>query len=115
VPAGKAQRRYERLLEVQEPIALARRQALLGRRMKVLVEGVCEETEHLLQGRHHGMAPDIDGRLLINDGQAPAGSMAEVEITDAYADDLVGRIVGPEGQPGIVVADRTLYEPAVVD
>ena len=115
VPAGKAQRRYERLLEVQEPIALERRQALLGRRMKVLVEGVCEETEHLLQGRHHGMAPDIDGRLLINDGQAPAGSMAEVEITDAYADDLVGRIVGPEGQPGIVVADRTLYEPAVVD
>ncbi len=115
VPAGKAQRRYEHLLEVQQPIALERRQALLGRRMKVLVEGVCEETEHLLQGRHHGMAPDIDGRLLINDGQAPAGSMAEVEITDAYADDLVGRIVGPEGQPGIVVADSSLYEPAMVD
>lgn len=115
VPAGKAQRRYERLLEVQQPIALERRQALLGRRMPVLVEGVCEETEHLLQGRHHGMAPDIDGRLLINDGQAPAGTLAEVEITDAYADDLVGRIVGPEGHPGIIVADDTLYAPASVD
>lgn len=115
VPAGKAQRRYERILEVQQPIALERRQALLGRRMTVLVEGVCEETEHLLQGRHHGMAPDIDGRLLINDGQAPAGTLAEVEITDAYADDLVGRIVGPEGQPGVIVADDSLYTPASVD
>ncbi len=95
VPKGKARRRYEELLAVQEPISLARRQALVGRRMRVLVEGVCEETEHLLQGRHYGMAPEIDGRILINDGIAPAGSFAEVEITEAYADDLIGRILEP--------------------
>ncbi|MCB1033006.1 MAG: 30S ribosomal protein S12 methylthiotransferase RimO, partial [Acidobacteria bacterium] len=101
VPKGTARRRYEKLLEVQRPIATARRQALVGKTLQVLVEGVCEETEHLLQGRHHGMAPDIDGRLLINDGYAPAGTLAEVEITAGYADDLVGRIVGPEGAPGV--------------
>ena len=28
---------------------------------------------------------------------APPGSFAEVEITEAHPDDLVGRIVGPEG------------------
>ncbi len=112
VPSGKAQRRYEELLAVQQPIALERRRALLSKRLEVLVEGVCEETEHLLQGRHHGMAPDIDGRLLINDGQAPATSLVEVEITDAYADDLVGRIVGPKGQPGVEVADTSLYDVA---
>lgn len=50
------------------------------------------------------MAPDIDGRILINDGTAPAGELAEVEITEAYADDLVGRIVGPRGTPGIELA-----------
>ena len=115
VPSGKARRRHETLLEVQRPIALAQRQALLGKTLQVLVEGVCDETEHLLQGRHHGMAPDIDGRLLINDGQAPAGALVDVQITDAYADDLVGRIVGPVGHPGIEVADTTLYEPASVD
>ncbi|HRC86023.1 MAG TPA: 30S ribosomal protein S12 methylthiotransferase RimO, partial [Thermoanaerobaculia bacterium] len=49
---------------------------------------------HLLEGRHAGMAPGIDGRLLINDGTAPAGTFVEVEITDAFPDDLVGRIVG---------------------
>lgn len=104
VPAEVAQRRYQRLLEVQEPIALERRQALVGRTLEVLVEGVCDETEHLLQGRHHGMAPEIDGRLLINDGLAPPATLAEVEITEAYADDLIGRIVGPAGAPGILAA-----------
>jgi len=104
VPRTTARRRYERLLEYQKPIAKAQRQALVGRTLQVLVEGVCEETEHLLQGRHHGMAPEIDGRLLINDGSAPPSTFAEVEITDAYADDLVGRIVGPVGAPGIIVA-----------
>ncbi len=101
VPRGKAERRHQRLLEVQRPIALERRRALVGRTLEVLVEGACDESEHLLQGRHHGMAPDIDGRILINDGQAPAASFAEVEITEAHADDLVGRIVGPAGRPGV--------------
>jgi ribosomal protein S12 methylthiotransferase len=101
VPRRAARQRHRRLLEAQRPIALARRQRLIGKRLPVLVEGVCEETEHLLQARHHGMAPDIDGRILINDGTAPAGVLAEVEITEAYADDLVGRIVGPHGAPAI--------------
>jgi len=104
VPKGTARRRYETLLAAQEPIARERRQALVGRVLEVLVEGVCEETEHLLQGRHHGMAPDIDGRVLINDGMAPAGELAEVEITEAFADDVVGRIVGPADRAGVVPA-----------
>ncbi len=104
VPAVTARLRYERLLEVQEPIAKGRRQALIGQVLEVLVEGACDETEHLLQGRHHGMAPEIDGRLLINDGLAPPATLARVEITEAYADDLVGRVVGPAGAPGVVVS-----------
>ena len=104
VPRRVAARRRERLMELQEPIALERRRRLEGRRLRVLVEGPHEETEHLLQGRHQGQAPEIDGRILINDGLAPAGSFAEVEITKAYADDLVGRIVGPRGIEGVVPA-----------
>ena len=96
-----ARQRYETLLERQRPISLARRQALVGQTLRVLVEGVCRESEHLLEGRHHGMAPEIDGRLLINDGFAPGGRLVDVEITEAFADDLVGRIVGPFGVAGI--------------
>lgn len=105
VPAAIARRRHRRLLAAQKPIALARRKALVGRRLDVLVEGAAAETDHLLEGRHYGMAPEIDGRLLINDGSAPAGTFVEVEITDAFASDLVGRIVGPLDAPGVVVAE----------
>jgi ribosomal protein S12 methylthiotransferase len=98
VPRRVARRRWEKLLATQREIALERRQRLVGRRMTALVEGVCEESEHLLQARHHGMAPEVDGRLLINDGVAAQGTFATVEITDAFADDLVGRIVGGEGE-----------------
>jgi ribosomal protein S12 methylthiotransferase len=94
--------RRRRLLEAQQPIALEQRRRLVGSVLPMLVEGACAESEHLLQARHHGMAPDVDGRVLVNDGVAPAGRFAEVEITEAYADDLVGRIVGPAGEPEIV-------------
>ena len=45
-------------------------QEYLGKTIEVLVEGVHEETDLLLQGRHRGQAPDIDGRVIINDGLA---------------------------------------------
>jgi hypothetical protein len=56
------------------------------------------------RGEYHGMAPEIDGRILINDGVAPAGTFAEVEITEAHSDDIVGRIVGPLGVSGVIPA-----------
>jgi ribosomal protein S12 methylthiotransferase len=112
VPRHVQRRRLRQLLESQRPIALERRQRLVGQTLAVLVEGVCEESEHLLQGRHHGMAPQIDGRVLINDGSAPAGTLARVEITEAYADDLVGHIVGavrPQDAERVVPADSVVF------
>ena len=110
-----ASRRHRRLLQEQEPISLERRQRLVGQTLEVLMEGPCEETEHLLQGRHRGMAPEIDGRLLINDGIAPAGALVEVEITEAFSDDLVGRIVGPIGESEVRVALTVSAEATLQD
>jgi ribosomal protein S12 methylthiotransferase len=109
VPRQIARRRLRQLLAAQRPIALAARQRLVGRRLEVLVSGESPESEHLLAARHYGMAPDIDGQILINDcdpgldpesGALPGGfpALGQVEITEAYADDLVGRVVG-WGQP----------------
>jgi ribosomal protein S12 methylthiotransferase len=95
VPSTVAERRQRTLLETQRPISIERRQRLVGRRVEALIEGVCGETEHLLEGRHRGMAPEIDGRLLINEGDIETPGLAEVEITEAYADDLVGRVIAP--------------------
>ena len=73
----------------------------IGRTSRALVTGRLEEMELLLDARLARQAPEIDGRLLINDGTAPAASMVDVEITEAHPYDLVGKIVrvvrpGPE-------------------
>lgn len=85
--------RFEKLYEAQKEIARELNQEYLGRVIEVLVEGQHEETDLLLQGRHAGQAPDIDGKVIINDGQAKAGDLVRVEITDVLDYDLVGRIV----------------------
>ncbi|HMN69768.1 MAG TPA: 30S ribosomal protein S12 methylthiotransferase RimO [Bdellovibrionales bacterium] len=91
------QRRHDTLMAVQKEISAKRHRALIGRRMEVLVEGVSEETELLLVGRHSQQAPDIDGVTYINDGQAEIGQMVQVEITEAMDYDLVGGIVPSDG------------------
>jgi len=89
-----AERRREKLMQLQQSIARERNEAKIGRTFDAIVTGVCDETEHLLEGRLIGQAPEIDGRLLINDGiellpnDLPA--FARVEITDAHPYDVVG-------------------------
>ena len=98
LPSRKtAERRREKLMELQQKIALSRNSMRVGGTYDAIITGVCEETEHLLEGRIMGQAAEIDGRLLINDGldlrptQLPA--FARVEITDAHPYDLVGSVV----------------------
>jgi ribosomal protein S12 methylthiotransferase len=60
----------------------------------------------LLEARHEGLAPEIDGVVYINDGIAKAGELVKVHITDATTYDLVGHIVdSPSSVP--VVSRRT--------
>ena len=93
VPEAEKARRRDVLLETQQSIALERNRNLVGSTSEALVAGPLPEMELLLEGRLRRQAPEIDGRLLINDGTAPAGSLVEVEITDAHAYDVVGGIV----------------------
>jgi ribosomal protein S12 methylthiotransferase len=85
--------RRNELLGIQEGIAAAQGRARIGSTIQVMVEGVSEETEWLLEGRHQGLAPEIDGVVYINDGTASAGQFVNVNITDAALYDLVGHIV----------------------
>lgn len=87
------ERRYQAVMELQQDISREKHQAFVGQVVDVLVEGYSEETELLLQGRTSQQAPDIDGVVLINDGQAKAGDIVKVEITESLEYDLIGRIV----------------------
>ena len=93
VPAEVKAERRERLLACQQEIAFAYNEALVGRRVEVLVEGAHPETEHLLAARMASQAPDVDGQVLINDGTASPGEFVPVEITETAAYDLVGRVL----------------------
>lgn len=85
--------RFEALMEVQQNISREKHRKFIGQTMDVLVEGYSEETDLLLQGRNSQQAPEIDGVVLINDGQAQVGDMVKVKITDSLEYDLIGEIV----------------------
>ncbi len=88
--------RFDRLFETQREIVRELNSSYLGKTITVLVEGEHEETELLIQGRHEGQAPDIDGKVIINDlagHQLEIGDLALIEITDVLDYDLVGRVV----------------------
>jgi ribosomal protein S12 methylthiotransferase len=87
------QRRYQAVMEVQQNISREKHRAFIGKTVEVLVEGYSEETELLLQGRTSQQAPDIDGVVLINDGEAKIGDLVQVRITDSMEYDLIGEIV----------------------
>jgi ribosomal protein S12 methylthiotransferase len=98
IPTRKtAERRRAKLMELQQKISASRNELKVGNVYDAIVTGVCDETEHLLEGRLIGQAPEIDGRLLINDGiellpkDLPA--FARVEITDAHPYDVVGGVI----------------------
>ncbi len=87
------QRRFDTLMSLQQEISREKQQEMIGKVVEVLVEGVSEESEHLLQGRTSQQAPDIDGIVLINEGEAKPGTIHKVEITESMEYDLVGRII----------------------
>lgn len=87
------QQRFEAVMEVQQNISREKHKALIGQVFDVVVEGFSEETELLLQGRTSQQAPEIDGVVLINDGQAEVGQIVKVRITDSMEYDLIGEIV----------------------
>lgn len=97
VPQEVKQQRRETILEMQQGISLERNRGLVGRRFEAIVEGALEEMPLLVKGRLQRHAPEIDGRVLINDGTAKTGQLVEVEITEAHPYDVVGTVLRPIG------------------
>jgi ribosomal protein S12 methylthiotransferase len=113
--AVKAYRR-DMLMRAQQPISLARNQALVGRTLDVLVEGHAEATDEngaptgeiISLARSYRDAPEIDGYVLV-EGELPTGEFAPVRITGAMVYDLVAT---PDLVPQAVVKPGTVLGPA---
>jgi len=98
VPAKEIERRRKKLMQIQRQISKKNKRNLVGRELDVLALGPSEETELLWEGRTEMHAPEIDGKLFINDfgshEELVPGTFYRCEITEAHDYDLVARIVG---------------------
>ncbi len=92
VPKRTKNSRKRKLMELQQRIAREKNREKVGQVLDVLIEGVHEETELILKGRHAGQAPEVDGNVLIVGGEPVIGSIQKVRVTQAHAYDLVGEV-----------------------
>jgi ribosomal protein S12 methylthiotransferase len=99
VPGRVAASRYRRLMALQRRIAHSKNAALIGRELDVLVDGASDEHEYVMMARHAGQAPDIDGQVYLSGGEARAGEIRRVQITQASDYDLVGELLDEEEAP----------------
>jgi ribosomal protein S12 methylthiotransferase len=96
VPDEVKQARYERAMEFQQAISLAKNQAQVGRRLDVLVDGAGEGVSI---ARSYRDAPEIDGFVIIEQ-ERPAARMLPVLVTGATVYDL---LAVPADQPIMVL------------
>jgi ribosomal protein S12 methylthiotransferase len=97
VDAKTAKQRRARLMKEQAKISKRKNQQKVGEVVRVLFEGVSQESDLLWQGRTEGQAQEIDGYILINDApedfEPKIGEFYNVEISEAHNYDLIGRIL----------------------
>ncbi len=92
VPDEEKRDRLDRIMALQTTISAEISETHIGDRLKVLVERPSDEPEFDFMGRTRMDAPEIDGEVFIS-GPARVGEFVEVEVTDAFEYDLVGRTV----------------------
>ena len=100
VPKRTIEARKRRLMKLQQGISKRAKEQWVGRELVVLAEGESDETPLLWEGRTEFHAPEIDGKVYINDfgelDALEAGRFYRAEITEAHEYDVVARVVsGP--------------------
>jgi ribosomal protein S12 methylthiotransferase len=100
LPRRTIESRKRRLMKLQQKISKQAKQQWVGRELVILAEGESSETELLWEGRTEFHAPEIDGKVYINDfgslDNLEAGKFYRAQITEAHDYDLIARITsGP--------------------
>jgi len=100
LPKRTIESRKRKLMKLQQKISKRAKQQWVGRELVILAEGESEETSMLWEGRTQFHAPEIDGKVYINDfgdlQALEAGKFYRAQITEAHDYDVVARVVaGP--------------------
>jgi len=98
IPRRTIEARKNKLMKLQQSISKRAKQQWVGRELILLAEGESEETPLLWEARTEFHAPEIDGKVYINDFgelQTPEpGRFYRAQITEAHDYDVVARVVG---------------------
>lgn len=91
------ERRRKKLMQIQQRISRQKKSGFVGQEFDLLVTGPSDETDLLWEGRTEMHAPEIDGKVYINDFgpfyKLLPGQMVRCEITEAHDHDLVARVI----------------------
>jgi ribosomal protein S12 methylthiotransferase len=97
LPKRAIEARRRKLMKRQQAISRHAKQQWVGREVTLLAECESEESPLLWEGRTEFHAPEIDGKVYLNDsGDLPAlevGQFYRAEITEAHDYDVVARIL----------------------
>lgn len=84
--------RQDELMELQQAIAFEKAEAMIGKKLTVIVEGKVVE-EDVYVTRTYRDAPDVDGYLFLHtDRELMSGDFVQACVTDFNAYDLIGEI-----------------------
>jgi len=97
LPAREIESRRAELMSIQQAISRKKKRGLVGREFDLLLEGPSQETDLLWEGRTAMHAPEIDGKVFVNDAGENAdlreGEFYRCQITEAHDYDLVAKLV----------------------
>jgi len=97
VPHRTIESRRRRLMKLQQSISRRAKKNWVGREITLLAEGPSAETPLLWEARTEFHAPEIDGKVFINDfgplNDLEPGRFYHAQITESHDYDLVARIL----------------------
>lgn len=88
------QERYKTLMETQQEISLGKNRELIGRTLRVFIEGRLTDEKDVYVGRSYRDNVDVDGYVFVSSfTELFSGRFVDVEITGAKEYDLIGEVV----------------------
>jgi ribosomal protein S12 methylthiotransferase len=93
VPQKQIERRWHKVMQLQQEISTQRQQAWRGKTVQMLIEGTGSDDEGrpLLVGRSFRDAPEVDGQVFAW-GKGEVGTIRSVKITTTTEYDLWGNV-----------------------
>ncbi|MBQ6521341.1 MAG: radical SAM protein, partial [Atopobiaceae bacterium] len=95
VPDDVKLERTQRLIDIAEQEGFSATASHIGEVVDVIIDGIDDTDDGFeLIGHCWFQAPDSDGVVHIEQGEATVGDIVKVELIDSFCYELVGRIVG---------------------